>query len=276
VRAEPTRSALLVPSREDRLDTLLAVGAPLAARPGRELILARLLADDAELAPAASSLDARRAALEVPSRSAAFTTREPALDVVRLATAYDVDLLLLDAPADLGQNPLPDELVLILERSPAQVALLAGDVDPSRGNGVFVVFGGSTHDWAALEVGAWLASATGAKLWLVGIRSRRGTRDPSRMLADASLAVQRVVGVAGTPLVSGATERALIAAVEPASIVFAGFSPRWRREGIGDARRALVRDALPPVLLVREGPRPGGLAPPQESRTRFSWSIEAS
>jgi hypothetical protein len=28
-------------------------------------------------------------------------------------------------------------------------------------------------------------------------------------------------------------------------------------------------------VLVHRGPRPGGLAP-HESRTRFSWSIEAS
>jgi hypothetical protein len=52
-----------------------------------------------------------------------------------------------------------------------------------------------------------------------------------------------------------------------------GISPRWRREGIGATRRALVRRARPPVLLVHGGPRPGGLAP-RESRTRFSWSIE--
>jgi hypothetical protein len=52
-----------------------------------------------------------------------------------------------------------------------------------------------------------------------------------------------------------------------------GISPRWRREGIGTPRRALLRDAVPPVLLAHRGPRPGGLAP-AESRTRFTWSLE--
>jgi len=94
-----------------------------------------------------------------------------------------------------------------------------------------------------------------------------------RLLADASLAVQRVVGVEAEPRLADAAEEALLDAVEPASIVVVGVSPRWRREGIGATRRALVRRARAPVLLVHGGPRPGGLAP-RESRTRFSWSIE--
>jgi hypothetical protein len=140
-----------------------------------------------------------------------------------------------------------------------------------------VPFGGGEHDWAALELGAWLASALGAPLTLVGTHADadHGRRDASRLLADASLAVQRVVGVETTPLLAEPTEEALVRAVEPAHVVFAGISPRWRREGIGAARRTLVRDARPPVVLVHRGLRPGGLAP-QESRTRFSWSIEAN
>jgi nucleotide-binding universal stress UspA family protein len=70
------------------------------------------------------------------------------------------------------------------------------------------------------------------------------------------------------------TEDALVATVEDATFVVAGVSPRWRHEGIGDARRALVRRAHPPVLLVHGGPRPSGLAP-RDSRTRFSWTLES-
>ena len=132
---------------------------------------------------------------------------------------------------------------------------------------------GRQSSWAARS----FASALGVRLKLVGTEadSRRDKRDASRLLADASLAVQRVVGVETMPLLAEATEEALVAAVKPASVVVAGLSPRWRREGIGAARRALVRDGRLPVVLVHRGLRPGGLAP-QESRTRFSWSIEAS
>ena len=45
-------------------------------------------------------------------------------------------------------------------------------------------------------------------------------------------------------------------------------------EGVGAVRQALVRADRVPVLLVHAGPRPGGLAP-RESRTRFSWTVEA-
>jgi GNAT superfamily N-acetyltransferase len=101
---------------------------------------------------------------------------------------------------------------------------------------------------------------------------RSGRRDASRLLADASLAVQRVADVDAAPVLAGADE--LVDAVEEAGLVAVGISPRWRHEGIGATRRALVRAALPAVLLVHRGPRPGGLAP-RESRTRFTWSLGA-
>jgi nucleotide-binding universal stress UspA family protein len=148
-------------------------------------------------------------------------------------------------------------------------------VEWKRGSGVFVPFGGAEHDWAGLELGAWLASAAGTSLRVVGTRAdaRRGQRDASRLLANASLAVQRLVGVSGEPLLVESTADALVEAVASATLVVVGVSPRWRSEGIGSVRRALVQHARPPVVLVHGGPRPGGLAP-RDTRTRFSWSLE--
>ena len=90
----------------------------------------------------------------------------------------------------------PDSSRALLERAPAQVAILAGGLVRLPGP-VYVPFGGGEHDWAALELGAWLAAATGSPLRLVGTRAdpRSGRRDASRLLADASLAVQRLVEV---------------------------------------------------------------------------------
>jgi DNA-binding SARP family transcriptional activator len=274
----PERAILVLPSAEGRLDGLLAIAEPLASHSTREVIVARLLADARGLAAEVSALNARRASLAVPSRVAAFTTRDAIRDLLRLATAHDVELVLMDAPPGIDSNMVPDDLAAILERSPTDVALIAGSpTDLSGGAGVFVPFGGGEHDWAALELGARLASALDAPLTLAGTEADPGKdkRDASRLLADASLVVQRVVGVETRPLLAEASGEALVRAVEHASVVVAGISPRWRREGIGATRRALVRDARQPVMLVHHGPRPGGLAP-QESRTRFSWSIEAS
>ena len=238
-RSTPTGAILVLPSALTRLDELLTLAEPLASQASRELIVARLLADVGELPGEASALNARRATISVPSRVAAFTSRDASGDLVRLATAHDVDLVLMDAPHGIDANGIPDALTAILERSPAAVALVAGSIDLA-GAGVFVPFGGGEHDWAALELGAWLASALSAPLRLVGTEAdpARGRSDASRLLADASLAVQRVVGVETTPLLADATGGALVAAVQPASVVVAGISPRWRREGIGAARRA--------------------------------------
>ncbi len=101
-----------------------------------------------------------------------------------------------------------------------------------------VPFGGGNHDWAALEVGA---------------RSdvRRGRRDASRLLADAALSVQRVVGVDAEPQLIDADADSLVAAGDSATIVVTGLSPTWRRQGLGEARRALIRSRRPTLLLHR-------------------------
>jgi hypothetical protein len=136
-----------------------------------------------------------------------------------------------------------------------------------------VPFGGGEHDWGALELGAWLAASTGGSLTLVGTRRvRDGRRDASRLLADASLAVQRLVDVDTEPLLVEQSEDALVDAVGGASSVVVGISPRWRREGIGATRRALLRADVP-LVVAHRGLRPGGLAP-VESRTRFTWTVQ--
>jgi hypothetical protein len=271
------RGLLAVASDESGLDALLSIAAPLASLPGRELIVARLVRDERELPDAVASLAERSAGLTQSARTAAFTTDEPAADVIRLATSYDVDLVLLNAPGDVAGTRLPPDVAALFEHSPADVGLTGPTpVDWGAGSGVFVPFGGVEHDWAALELGAWLASATGMPLRLVGGRAdpERGRRDASRLLAHASLAVQRLVGVSASPLLAALSADALIEAVEVATIVVAGVSARWRGEGIGAIRRALFAGTRRPLVVVRGGPRPGGLAP-RDVRTRFSWSLEA-
>ena len=80
-------------------------------------------------------------------------------------------------------------------------------------------------------------------LRLVGTRAdpRRGRRDASRLLADASLAVQRVVGIASRAAPRRAERGGLVSAVDAATLVVLGISPRWRHEGIGGAARTRPR-----------------------------------
>ncbi len=268
--AEPVRSVLVVASADERFESLLPAAVVLASRAARELILVRPVADEDELAAAASMTNARRHKLGAPARAAAFTTSDRAADVLRLTTSHDVDLVLLDAPEGLSEGRLPHELERILEDSPAPVAIVAGFPEElSSGGGVFVPFGGGEHDWAALELAAWLASSTGAPLTLVGARGE--PRDASRLIADAALAVQRLVDVDTEPVLSDPTEDALVEAVAGAWAVVIGISPRWQRDGIGVTRQALLR-AGRPLLLVHRGLRPSVLSPPG-SRTSFTWTL---
>ncbi len=265
-------SILLVPSEDAALDALMSLGEPLAGLPERELIVARLVNDEALLEAAGAELRALRSASPVPTRTAAFTTKDVASDAARLVAAYDVQLVLVDAGA--GDDALSEVIADLFERSPATVGVLQGTPPPlGAGSEIFVPFGGSEHDWAALEVSALLCLATGARLRLVGTRAdpASGRRDASRLLADAALAVQKVVGVDAESLLAEADGAALTAAVRPATLVVTGVAARSREEGVSSTRRALLT-ADRPLLLVHRGPRPSGLAP-GESRTRFSWSL---
>jgi DNA-binding SARP family transcriptional activator len=276
VPIEHGRTVLVLPRGDGRLESVLAISESLAASPDRELIVARLVEDEIQLRAAVAAVSSLRKSLPAGTRTTAFTTLEPGRDAVRLATSHDVDLVLIDAPPGLADDDrVPADLATLFEHSLADVAVLAGG-EMRQGSGVFVPFAGGDHDWAALELGAWLSSATSAPLRIVGTKAdpRRGQRDASRLLADASLAVQRVVGVDAEPLLVEATAESLVSAVEDATAVAVGISPRWRQKGIGDTRRALVRHAFAPTLLVHRGPRPGGVAP-HETRTRFTWSLDS-
>ena len=275
IAASPDQLVLVLPSSDERLEAPLAVAEALTKLPGRELLIARLLADEGSLASTSAALSALRGSLGVEARTAAFITVDPVADAVRLASTYDVRLVLLDAP-DLGAD-LPDDVASIMERAPADVGLLIGSaIDWECGDGICVPFGGGEHDWAALELGAWLALSSGVALRLVGARAdaRQGRRDASRLLADAAISVQRAIGIDAVPQLVDPDPAALVDAVEEATVVVTGLSPGWRREGLGKARRALVRRSRP-TLFVHGGPRPSGLAPPGV-RTRFTWTIESS
>ena len=269
---DEARAVLLLASRAAAFDELLAVARPLAG--SRELILARLVADEGELAAAAEATNAHSRHLGSNVRTAVFTSAGPVDDAVRFIDSYAVELVLADSVEGVDGEHVPAELAALFDRSPADVGVVSGT--PRASYGIFVPFGGGEHDWAALELAAWLAAAEGAELVLVGAGSDRqsGRRDASRLLAHAAVAVQRLAGVSTRPMLAPPSPKGLRDAVESAGVVIIGVSENWRTAGIGDTRRALVEGGAP-LVLVHRGPRPGGLAP-RESRTRFSWTLDYS
>jgi Kef-type K+ transport system membrane component KefB len=289
--AAPERAILVAPQDEKNLDSLLALAEPLArSEPRRELILGRLLvptriatglaADDHELAQATAELHRRRAELlgrGLAVRAVAFTSTDTGTDLLRLAAEQEIDLVLLD-----GRRPLLGEGVPrgpvgeVLLRAPCDVAVLVereegvSTIDPHRA--VLVPFGGAEHDWAALELGAWIASSYGAPLRLLGAAGDdQGRRDASRLLGNASLVLQQLAGIPAEPLLVEPGRAGIVRAAENAGLLVVGLSERWREEGLGPVRSQIARTAPVSTLFVRRGSRQGALAP-RDGLTRFTWS----
>ncbi|MFL5955370.1 MAG: BTAD domain-containing putative transcriptional regulator [Gaiellaceae bacterium] len=187
-------------------------------------------------------------------RTAAFTSSDVAADAVRLATEQAAELLVVASVTDA-----------LLASSPCDVALVNG-VDVLGDGAVLVPFGGGRDEWPALELGAWLARAHGKPLRLLGVEATGERRDASRLLAGASLALQRFGGVtAETALVAPGADGVL----EQRGAAIVASLPRAE---LDRTRTELRAHADVPVLLVHGGLRPSGLAP-DRTLTRFSWSL---
>ena len=84
-------------------------------------------------------------------------------------------------------------------RRPTSRCSPAAARDPGAGP-VLVGFGGGEHDWAAVELGAWLAQSAAKPLRLLALRRADEPGDATRLLAAASIAVQGAVGIDAEPL----------------------------------------------------------------------------
>ena len=289
VGVEPRHSVVVSAQDSRNLDALLAIAEPLATtEPPRELIIARLVAtqaiatgpasDERELRRATEEVNTRRDLLRergIDARAVAFTTPDAGEDLVQLGSDEYVDLLLVDGRRPLlGPGVPAGEIGAALEHAPCDVGVLvegAGLPKIDAQDPVVVPFGGAEHDWAALELGSWIAAARGAPLKLLGASGENGEgRDASRLLANASLVVQQLAGIAAEPVLTRPGPE-VIRASEGAGLLVVGLSERWREEGLGPVRAEIVKAAPAPILLVRRGTRPGALAP-RDDMTRFRWS----
>jgi Kef-type K+ transport system membrane component KefB len=287
-----TRHSIVVAPQDPRnMDALLSIAEPLAgSQPRRDLILARLIvpqrsatglaAEDREIRRATEDLQDRRDALAgrgVTVRVIAFTTPDAGEDLVRLARDERVDTLLLDGRRPLLGDGIPKgEVGRVLADAETDVAVLVererGGIEIGPERPVYIPFGGAEHDWAALELGAWIAHARNAPLRLMGASFdvEQGTRDASPLLANASLVVQQLTGIVAEPVLVN-PGRDVIRKARDAGLLVVGLSDRWRDEGLGELRSEIVKAAPAPVLLVRRGTR-GGLLAARDDVTRFRWS----
>ena len=257
--------ALAEPHREPRSRGSVVCAVPeLAdlveplAREGRELVLVDLVADAAELGERAAALERLRTGSD--RRIASFVSDAPGADLGRLAVEQDAELVLC-GPLAAAQREL------LLAAAPCDVALAPRpDLRFEPSAPVLVPFGGGREEWAALELGAWIARSHGLPLRLLGTEAREGRRDASRLLASASLVLQRFAGTAAEPVLVPPGADGILG--ETGSLVVASLPGQM----LDETRAELGERTTVPLLLVRGGLRPGGLAP-ERTLTRFSWSL---
>jgi DNA-binding SARP family transcriptional activator len=228
--------------------------APLVVPLGREVVLVGLVAEAAALHAESARLEGLR---REGTRTASFVSATPGADLARLAAEQDADLLLTG----------PIELEDLLESAPCDVAVAPRPeltLEPSAP--ILVPFGGGRDEWAALELAAWLARAHALPLRLLGTEAFGERRDASRLLASASLALQRFAGAAAEPVLVEPGAEGILG--ESGSLIVASLPAAEL-----DATRAdLAERTEVPLLLVHGGLRPSGLAP-EQTLTRFSWSL---
>jgi Kef-type K+ transport system membrane component KefB len=286
----PPKSIMVAPQDPENVDALLELAEPLAkSTPPREVIIAQVVIPDRfvtgvvrdlehadnveeELNERAQALVERGTA----ARVVAFNTVLPGQDYVRLASEQEVDLIMLDGRRPLLGEGVPRGAVgQVLEQAPCDVAVLVErqhrttiDAD----HPVMVPFGGGDHDWAALELAAWIASANEAPLKLIGAANGNGKGDASRVLDSASLVVRQLAGIETESMLVSLSNGGIVAATEGAGLLVVGLSDRWKDEGLGPVRAAIAKSAPAPILFVRRGTRPGALAPRTGDTTKFAWS----
>lgn len=289
----PDRSILVAPASEAAMEQLLVIARPLAgSQPPRELILARLLrpprgagvrgglqTENRLLEEATLELSAVRDRLmdeRVAARSVATISAHGGADLARLARSEEVDLVLIDGRRPLLGDGVPrGDVGALLQHAPCDVGVLvAGEGEAlltGEDRSIVVPFGGAEHDWAALELAAWLGSTAGMPLKLLGAAGQSDEGRVTRLLGDAGLLVQHYAGVSAQPVVAEPGREGVLAAAEGAGILIVGLSERWRDEGLGETRSNIAKAAPAPVLFVRRGSRPGALAP-RGNVTQFGWS----
>ena len=156
----------------------------------------------------------------------------------------EIALVLMDGRRPLlGEGVPRGDVGEVLREAPCDVGVLVAKEDadgrcPAPDDGVVVPFGGAEHDWAALEIGAWIASATGAPLKLLGAAGQTEERaQVTRLLGDAGLLVQQYAGVQAQPVMAEEGREGMI-------------------EAAAERRPARDRAVRP---LARGGPRPDAL-----------------
>src|SRR4051794_10008322 len=242
--AATVRTLLVVSQSSRDLEALTDLAETIARSDGHhEVVLARVVTAMPDRDPTPRLREVTRALAErrdqfselnLRVRVAAFASSDPAVDLLKLAHHQDADLLLVDGTQTLLEGRF-GAIDALLRDAACDVALHVPRGAAEKDQPIVVPFAGSEHDWAALELGALLARVERRPLVLAGVdRSQTGS-DSSRLLATASLVIQRVGNVIAEPVLVHPGADAILKIAGGGHVV-TGLSARFREEGLGDTR----------------------------------------
>ena len=153
------RAVLAFAAALDGLEALLGLVAPLAAAsPQRELIVTAIVAP-IDVGAATAAL-AERADEFVSAASPRGSRRSRRPRRGPTSRGWWRSRASTWCSSMLAAAPLEGESRVILEQAPCDVGLLLRAGGSLRAGPIVVPFGAAHHDWAALELGAWVARAT--------------------------------------------------------------------------------------------------------------------
>ena len=201
-------------------------------------------------------------------------------DLVKLAQDEAVDLLLIDGRRPLLGGGVPrGDVGAVLEKAPCDVAVLVAResvrVAPGSTRRSSCRSAAPSTTGRRSSSAAWLSSATGAPLKLLGSAGQT-RRTATRAACSATRRCSCSGSSAWRPSRSSPSRGATRSPTRPqgAGLLVVGLSDRWRQEGLGPTRSEIASSAPAPILFVRRGERAGALAP-RDDVTRFTWSSPA-
>jgi hypothetical protein len=185
----------------------------------------------------------------------------------KLARAEEVDCVLADGRPMLD-GAEPDRL---LRSVTCDVLIHVPRDDPPARGPVVVPFSGSQHDWAAVELATLLSQGRDAPILLVGSEpAAAGGEDASRILAAASLVVQKLSGVIPEPMLVEPGVDGVLHVSSEATHIVTGVADDFAESGLGGTRREIARRSRAPTTFVRRGET--SRARLGATMTRFTWT----
>ncbi len=200
---------------------------------------------------------------DIPAEPISFVTRDPAMDIARVAKEWGVQIVLMGFHNPvIGQAVLGGTVHRVLQHTPTNVGIFVDRGMHTKPKSILVPYLGSPHDRLALELAARMARHSGAAVTVLHIIPPGRDKDgASGEKLGAESATQRVFAdpTQPAPVTFKVVEHAdpISAVLEyatPFDLVVIGIAEKWGLTShlFGWHAERIARDCPSPLLIVRK------------------------